>query len=312
MRLPALERITPSQVQEDVPMKPIRTIPGLVALSLAITAASALAQGPPALKLPRASQNAGVTQTLGTTDLAVKYCRPGVKGRAIWGGLVPYDQPWRTGANEVTTFSTSDTIQVEGQTLPAGTYGLVTIPGASTWAVVFSNQKDMWGAYTYDPKQDQLRVTVTPQPAEMVEWMQFTFDVTAPDAAELALRWEKLRVPVRITVDVKARILANARVAVAGADTWAWNMPFIAANYAFDNGMVTDETAAWAARAAKLAPDNWRMLALNAKYVQKAGRTKEAVDQMTRAVALCKANKDSRPEYLPPMEKLLAEWTAKK
>jgi hypothetical protein len=293
-------------------MRSIRTITVVVALGLAISAASAFAQGPPALKLPRASQNAGVTQTLGTTELAVKYCRPGVKGRAIWGALVPYDQPWRTGANEVTTFSTSDTLQVEGQTLPAGTYGIVTIPTATTWTVVFSNQKDMWGAYTYDPKQDQLRVTVTPQPAEMVEWMQFTIDVTAPNAAELALRWEKLRVPVRLSVDVNARILANARTAVAGADTWAWNMPFMAANYAFDNGMITDETAGWAARAVKLAPDNWRTVSLDAKYAQKAGRTKEAVEHMTRAIALLKANKDSRPEYLPPLEKLLAEWTAKK
>ena len=275
-----------------------------------LVAATASAQAP-ALRLPRASQNASVSQTIGTTDLAVKYCRPGVKGRAIWGALVPYDKPWRTGANEVTSFTTSDDITVEGQPLPAGTYGLVTIPGATTWTVVFSKQKEMWGAYDYDPKQDQLRVTVTPQAADMTEWMQFGFDVTSPTTCELALRWEKLRVPVRIAVDVNARVLASARAAVSGAKPDDWRTRYNAANWAFGAEMVPDETAKWANDALAL-QSNFQTLSLSAKLMQRAGKTKEAIAQMQKAIVSGKADKGINPDMITPAEKLLAEWQAKK
>ncbi len=276
-------------------------------------AAAALAAAVPAqaqLKLPRVSPNAGVSQSIGTTDLSVKYCRPGVKGRAIWGGLVPWDKPWRTGANEITTFTTTDDITVEGQALPAGTYGVVTIPGEKQWTVAFSKQKEMWGAFTYDPKQDQLRVSVTPQAADPVEWMQFTFDALTPESCELALRWEKVRVPVKIAVDVKGKVLAGARTAVAAAKPDDWRTPYRAASWAVDNDVAPEDAAAWASSALKL-KENFYTLSLSAKLARKAGRNADAVTQMTKAVALGKADKDVEAEQVAPMEKLLAEWSAK-
>jgi len=281
-------------------------------LAAALTASATLAVPARAdFKTPRASQNAGVTQTIGTTDLAVKYCRPGVKGRKIWGDLVPYDKPWRTGANEVTTFSTTDDITVEGQPLPAGTYGLVTIPGADQWTIVFSKQKDMWGAFTYDPKQDQLRVTVKPQPTEMHEWMLFTFDYTTADACELALRWEKLRVPVKIHVDVNGKVLGDARAAVAAAKPDDWRTPYRAASFANDNDLSPADAATWAAAALKV-KENFATVSLMAKLAKKAGNTKEAIERMTKAIALGKADKDVLAEQIAPMEKLLADWSAQK
>jgi hypothetical protein len=281
----------------------------LTLLALSSLAAPAGAQA--TLSLPRPSQNASVSQTLGTTELSLKYSRPGVKGRAIWGGLVPFGQPWRTGANEATQFTCSDSITVEGQPLPAGTYALVTVPAANQWVIAFSRQKDMWGATGYDPAQDALRVTVKAQAAEPVEWMQFTFDVTAPNAAELALRWEKLRIPVRLSVDVNAKMLKDCRAAVAAAAADAWRTPYRAANWCFDNGQALEDAAAWSATALAL-KENFQTLSLAAKLNAKAGRTKDAIAQMTKAIALGKADKDLVLAQIEPMEKLLAEWTAKK
>lgn len=272
----------------------------------------ALALAAPAhadLVLPRTSPNAGATQTIGTTDLSIKYCRPSVKGRAIWGALVPYDKPWRTGANEIPQFTSSTDVQIEGQPLPAGTYGLVTIPGTSQWTIVFSKQNDMWGSFDYDSTKDQLRVRVTPAEAPMLEAMQFTFDDPTPTSTTLALRWEKVRVPVRVTVDVVSRVMAAARDSVAAAKADDWRTPYRAASYALDNAR--PEASAWAATALQR-KENFQTLALAARMSAKGGRTKEAVDQMRRAIALGKADKDVEAEMIAPMEKLLADWTAKK
>lgn len=285
------------------------TLAALALAALAAPAAPALAQT--TLDLPAPSPGASVTQTIGTTRLSLTYSRPGVKGREIWGALVPWDKPWRTGANEATTLTCSDDIRVEGQALPAGSYAIVTVPGKDQWTVSFSRQKDLWRGTTYDPKEDQLRVTVKPQPADAVEWMQFTVDMTSPSEADLALRWEKIRVPVRIAVDVNAKVLKDCRAAVAAAAADDWRTRYRAANWCFDNGLAPEESAQWSAQALTL-KENFQTLSLAAKMQAKAGRTKEAVAQMTKAVALGKADKNLVPAQVEPMEKLLAEWSAKK
>lgn len=288
---------------------PQTILAALAVAAIAAIAAPALAQT--TLELPAPSPGASVTQTVGTTDLSLKYSRPGMKGRAIWGALVPFDQPWRTGANEATMLTVEDDVKVEGQPLPAGSYAVVTVPGKDQWAVAFSKQKNLWRGTTYDPKEDQLRVTVKPLAAEQAEWMQFTFDGTSPTETELNLRWEKLRVPVRISVDVNAKVLKDCRAAVAAAAADDWRTPYRAANWCFDNAQAPDEAAAWGAKALKL-KENFQTLSLAARMTAKAGRTTEAVSQMTRAVALGKADKGLVPAQIEPMEKLLTEWSAKK
>src|SRR5215470_14295231 len=112
----------------------------------ALSAATAFAQQ--GLTLPRPSPNATVTQMIGVTEVAIHYSRPGVKGRKIWGDLVPYGEVWRTGANENTTISFSTPVKVEGHELPAGLYGLQTLPTATEWTVIFSKDADQWGAFS--------------------------------------------------------------------------------------------------------------------------------------------------------------------
>ena len=129
----------------------------------AIVAAAILAATTPALaqlELPRVSPKATVSQTVGLTDVTITYCRPSVRGRTIWGGLVPYDEVWRTGANEATTITFTDDVTIDGNKLPAGTYGLFTVPGKDEWTVVFNKGAKQWGAYEYKQDQDALRIKV--------------------------------------------------------------------------------------------------------------------------------------------------------
>jgi hypothetical protein len=143
----------------------------------------------------RASKNGRTEGSIEGVDVTLEYGRPNVKSRAIWGGLVPYDQVWRTGANEATAITISQDVVVEGKELTAGTYGLFTIPGESEWVVIFNKVPNQWGAMKYDEAEDALRVTVEPTEAEFVEAMEFEID-----GSEVVLRWESLAVPVTISV----------------------------------------------------------------------------------------------------------------
>jgi len=160
---------------------------------------------------PRPSAKASVSQRIGVdTDITIDYSRPGVKGRAIWGDLVPYgltpgnkysDEkpfPWRLGANENTTFETSKDILVEGQKLPAGKYSLHAIPSASSWVIAFSKVNDLWGSYKYDQKNDAIRITVASEKAAHKEWLEFGFDEYTGTSAEVYLQWEKVKVPFKV------------------------------------------------------------------------------------------------------------------
>ena len=159
----------------------------------------------------RSSLKASVTQVLGTnTVIKIDYSRPGVKGRKIWGELVPYgfapgnkyskEQPfpWRAGADENTTFECTSDIIVEGQKLPAGKYGLHMIPSETDWVIIFSKNNSSWGSFSYNSAEDQIRVTVTPEQAPHCEWLMYGFDNLNGTSATLFLHWEKLRVPIEI------------------------------------------------------------------------------------------------------------------
>src|SRR5215212_2583231 len=174
----------------------------------------------PRVPTPQASPRASVSETIGVTGASIDYHRPSVNKRRIWGGQVAYDVPWRAGANEATTISFSTPVKVEGQPLPAGTYGLFMIPTASQWTVVFSKFAAGWGTYSYDPAEDALRVTVTPQPAEMQERLGYSFEDATQNSATLALRWEKLRVPVKIEADLKATVMPAIRAALRSGRHW--------------------------------------------------------------------------------------------
>src|SRR6266480_704208 len=143
------------------------------------------------LDLPRPSQHAVVTQRIGITDITLNYHRPLVNGRKIWGGLVPYGEVWRAGANENTTIEFSDPVSVEDKPLAKGIYGLHMIPTADSWTVIFSKMSSAWGSYTYKQEEDALRVNVKPRPNELKEALEYEFEELKPDSATVTLKWEK-------------------------------------------------------------------------------------------------------------------------
>jgi len=135
------------------------------------------------LNLPTLSQRAVVTQRIGLTDITIVYHEPSVGGRELWGKIIPYGKVWRAGANENTTIAFADDVSVEGKPLPAGTYGLHMIPNEDHWTIIFSKNSTSWGSFSYDEKEDALRVDVKPQPAEFREALTYTFDDIKPESA---------------------------------------------------------------------------------------------------------------------------------
>lgn len=128
---------------------------------------------------------------VGTATIKISYGAPSVKGREIWGKLVPYGEVWRTGANEATTFETSTDVKIEGQTLPKGKYGLFTIPGKDEWIIIFNKKPEQWGAYSYKKDDDVLRVTVRPG---MASAFQEQLKIEGKVDGSVSIAWEKMEV----------------------------------------------------------------------------------------------------------------------
>jgi len=222
---------------------------GVVA-GLGILAGSAGAQfkngsQPTELNIPRVSQRGTVSQRIGLSDITIAYHRPEVGGREIWGKTVPYGKVWRAGANENTTISFTDDVSIEGQPLAAGTYGLHTIPDKEQWTIIFSKNSTSWGSFSYDEKEDALRVSVKPHTAEPFEVLTYIFDDVKPDSALLTLRWEKLAVPFRISVDVKAVVLRSVKNELRNVGGFTWAGYDEAAEWCLDNNYNLEEALKW-------------------------------------------------------------------
>ncbi|MBZ5568601.1 MAG: DUF2911 domain-containing protein [Acidobacteriia bacterium] len=193
-----------------------------VLLIATMVALSSVCYAQSILDLPRASQHAQVTQRIGLTDITISYSRPLVKGRKIFGGLVPYGDTWRAGANENTTIEFSDPVSIEGQPVPKGLYGLHMIPGENEWTVILSKVSTAWGSFTYDQKEDALRVTVKPQAGEAHEALAYDFDAVTPESAVVTLRWDRVAVPFKIAVNTKEIVPAKLKLQLRGGAQYTW------------------------------------------------------------------------------------------
>ncbi len=197
------------------------------------------------LTAPQVSQKASVSQTIGLTDITINYHEPMVKGREIWGKLVPYNEVWRGGANENTTITFTDPVKVEGQDIPAGTYGLHFIPTENKWTVIFNKNYWSWGSFNYREKDDQLRVTVKPVSAEFQEWLSYTFDNPTENSVDFILRWEKLKVPVHIELDVHELALNHMLKELDNLPGFSWQGWNQIASYALMNKTHLSDAMTW-------------------------------------------------------------------
>lgn len=276
---------------------------------LAVTAVAFLSLAGSAdaqLNLPRPSPKASVMQTVGTTEVSIIYSRPSVRERAIWGGLVPFDKVWRTGANEPTVITFADDVTVNGQPLAKGSYSIHTIPRSDRWTVIFNRSADPTGFYSYDEKQDVLRLDVTPTAMPNSELLTFSFPrVTSDGTADLLLQWEKVGVQLTIDTNATARALENARKAVADARRDAWRTPFRAADFAFQSGQVTPEAMTWIDQSLA-AEENVNNLALKARMLAHMKNFREAIAVGNRAIAA--AAKAANPPDMTALRNEIKTW----
>ncbi|HXI11444.1 MAG TPA: DUF2911 domain-containing protein [Thermoanaerobaculia bacterium] len=234
----------------------------------------------PGLNVPDVSPEASVSQVLGMTEMRVSYHRPAIRGRKVWGGLVPYDQVWRAGADENTTVSFSTDVTVNGKNLKAGKYGLHMIPTAADWTAIFSTETGAWGSFSYDAKEDAARVTVTPEPALLQERLSFSFDEPTADSVVLALRWEKLRVPLTVSIDLGRTVLENYKAQLRGVPRFGWQGWNQAANWAAQRNIDLDDALVWADRSIGMSR-NFTNLRTKALVLTKRGDAAGA-SQLTR------------------------------
>jgi hypothetical protein len=294
-------------------------------------AVSAFAQ----ISVPRPSQKASVSQTIGVTDVTITYSRPGVKGRKIWGDplpgqtatgeatlddqnkrpkdavIVPWGHVWRTGANEATTFVVTDDVLINGQKLAAGSYSLHTIPTKDEWTIVFNGTANQWGSFSYDPAKDTLRVKAKPQWVnENQEWLEYTFDPVTDDSAQVNIRWEKISVPFTVKVpDVAATTLAKLKTAVGNAKPDDWRTPMQAGNYLINNQNPADDAQgmAWLDQSIKV-KETFQNLSAKANALYKAGKKEEAFALAEQAIQRGKTDKVDTSNF----EKRLADMKAGK
>jgi tetratricopeptide (TPR) repeat protein len=243
----------------------------------------------PAMDLPQSSQKAGAWQYLGLTKIKVSYSSPLVKDRKIWGGLVPYGQIWRAGANENTIVHFSTEVMVQGETLNAGSYGLHMIPEADEWTIIFSNNSTSWGSYFYKESEDALRVKVIPESAAHQEWLSYSFENIQPESADLVMRWEKLAVRIHVDVDLKTTVLESMRDELRGLEGFTWQGPYEAARFCMDNNYNHDEAMKWIDRSISR-EKNFSNLTVKAGLLRQQGQNADADKIEAEALAIAKEN----------------------
>jgi hypothetical protein len=279
----------------------MRTSAGLLLAALLLSVPSARAEE---VRLPWESPAARVALTVGITDVEIVYYRPGVKGRQVWGGLVPYGEVWRLGANEATRISFSHPVQLDGHDVPAGTYALFAIPGPDRWTLVLNKKAQQWGAYFYKLEEDQLRFDVQPRPGEPVEWMELSLTPASESSAVVEMAWDKLRVPFTVSVDVDGIVWADIDRILAGEPTA--DAYLAAARYAQRRETRLDDAMVWLDKSLALQEGFWAH-ETKAILLQGQGQREEAFRHLDRAMELARGK--APQAYIDGLEKLKAEWS---
>ncbi len=254
------------------------------------------------VKLPAASSTQTVTQALGIKNVTLSYQRPNANGRAVFGGLVPYGQVWRTGANNIPNLTFEEEVTIEGHKVPAGTYGLFTVPNKTEWTIILSKNPKQWGAYQYKETEDLLRFRVKPQTlANKVETFSIGFEDVTPKSAKITLAWEKTKVGFNISVDQSKEIMASIDAAMQGEK----KPYFQAAQYYFNNDLDIKKSAEWIRLADEGNTSAPHIKYWKARILAKAGDSAGAKQAAQEGVAM--AEKANNQEYVKLNSQVLKE-----
>ncbi len=316
----------------------------IISLFMITCAASiAQAQQPPKVRLPQASPSATLAQTIGITDISITYHRPSVRGRTVWGDisaekvaelikanrvgpgatgegtvdgapgsgkdypLAPNGHVWRAGANEATKVTVSDDVLINGQKLAAGAYSLHMIPGKDEFTVIFNKTADQWGSFRYDAKQDALRVKTKPVwKSESQEQLSYEIASTAPNSAQVIMRWEKAAVPFTVEVPNQDTLVRSKIDAMVAANPTDWQVPLAVANAYFNDDKLEDGLA-WVEKSIKV-KETFQNLRTKASLLFSMGKKPEAIAVAEQAVTRGKAEGADTSRF----EKFLADLKAGK
>lgn len=243
------------------------------------------------INTPNASPATTIVQELGLTKITLNYSRPSVKGRKIFGSLVPYGSVWRTGANQITAVKFDNDVKVEGKMLKAGSYGLYTIPGQKTWKIIFNSDDKQWGAYAYDASKDVMSFEV---PAinlpSLVENMSISFVDFTPTSTYIQIAWEKSAVKFKVEQEVHDQIMASIKEQAYKADA-SEDVLFAAADYYYEHNANLDQALVWAQKVLDKDQKYWTYQ-LVARIAAKAGKCEIAVPNAEKSLKLATDEKD--------------------
>jgi hypothetical protein len=252
------------------------------------------------LKTPRPSPDATVIQFVGVTEVKIDYSSPGVKGRKVWGELVPFGEIWRTGANEATTITFSDAVKINGNELPAGTYGIHTIPNENEWEFIFSKDTKVDGSSTFNKDNEVLRVKAKPEEHHFMERMTFLFTDVTDNSVSVNLLWDKLKVSFKIEINTQELFLSKAR------EQLSWSPTFQAAQYCLTNNTNLEEAYKWIEASCLISEVYWNTR-VKAQIQNKLGMKNDAIATMEKAIALGSKMEEAPFDY-DNMKKMLEDW----
>jgi tetratricopeptide (TPR) repeat protein len=268
-------------------------------LSVILFSSIARSQGP--IAVPRASAAATASQTIGVSTVTVNYSRPAIKGRQVWGGLVPYGlnapgvgsgnpAPWRAGANENTVLQLSHDAMIEGHPVPAGSYGLFFIVNKDNTAdLVLSKDYHSWGNFWYDPAHDELRTRVQLRPTSMTELLTYDFGNITKNSGELLLNWEKVQFPVKIEFATDNIVLTKAQETLDGPTFFNAQPWTAAAGYCLQNKVAPEKGLEWINQAIAI-QRNFNTLSIKAGLLRQTSKTDSADKLMEEAITLGNEN----------------------
>ncbi len=240
------------------------------------------------VEYPAPSPASTLKQRVGLTDVEIVYSRPSMRGRKIFGAMIPYGEVWRTGANAATRISFSTDVTLQGAALAAGEYELFTIPGEAEWTIIAQKlpEKASWGAYSYKKENDTVRVTAKPATlASPIETFAFGTADLRDTGATLYLMWENTLVPLKLEVDTVGMLVPRIEAAIAAGGPKTWNFYYGAAALLYDNGGDLKQSLAWVDEALKLRGDYPPPLLLRVRLLAKLGRDAEAKSAAEKVVA---------------------------
>ena len=253
------------------------------------------------IKTPPPSTTQIIKQELGIGSVELSYSRPNVKGRKVFGDLVPFGKVWRTGANQATTLTFSDEVNIGGAKIPAGKYGLLSIPDKSEWTLILTKQLDVTNPAAYKQENDIVRVKAkTTTIAAPLETFTIQFANVKAAGADLQIAWENTGVILPITTDIDKVVMAQIDN-IMNKD----NRPYFQAGlYYLESGKDLKQALSWLDKAAEQQPDAFWVHHQRANALAKLGRKEEAKQTALKSIELAK--KQNNADYVSLNEKLIA------